>query len=944
MSLSNAGNEADATNPVRFEYTPTFPQILNHLKASLLVTTYQAGKLLVFGAQGDKLTISTLNFEQPMGLAVAPSRIAIGSKRQVHFLVPAHETQGASSAHDGCFVPRSSFYSGAIHGHDLAWGEGGLWAVNTLFSCLSTLHPNFSFVPQWRPPFISQLIDQDRCHLNGMAMDSGRPRFVTVLGETDEPAGWRPGKADGGALLEVPSGRVIRRGLSMPHSPRMFQGKLLFLNSGEGQFCQVDPRSGALETLERFPGYTRGLTLSGQFAFVGLSKIRETNIFGGLPISEHPEELKCGVGVFDMLSGRTIATFQFHSGVEEIFAIEVLSGFVNPLLAGASLEQKQQEVWIVPQEQLPRPQMIVTAPIFADERLQATSISTSGADMLSIDLLIETANSHRTSGRLEEAAQCLSRAAALSPSAAVLIDLGNLRQDQGSQHAARLCYERALEIDPQSIAAKQNLGYLSFNLGVPDESAQILDSLVAQQPSAVNRLLSASAAPVVYDSRADIAYWHQRCLAILRCAVGQEQRLDATQTLVPTFFFSAYSGLCPREIMDLRGKIVYGHDFTRGRLVQEASRGRPLKVGFISAYFRDHTIGRLNIGRFEATAQMNIERVLIQVGRARDPLAERFRQVADRYVELPRHLPNAVRLLAELELDILIFADIGMDSLTTSLAFSRFAPVQVASWGHPMTSGSSAIDYFVSSPDLETAYGQDHYTERLLLLGSLGLNYTRASIPGIDMSDLQDASTRLKLRRSLNLPEEKTLYGCPQTLFKFHPDFDQVLAGILDADANGELVLIEGRVTSWTDALRRRFRRTLPEGGRRVRFLPAMPNPEFLKLLGVCDVLLDPFPFGGGNTTLEALAVSTPVVTLPSEFLCGRITYALLKRLELANCIAENPEDYVSKAIGIACEGATRAVICERIRAQASNLFDQCQDARLWIRELIQSTLTSTIS
>ena len=141
--------------PVRFEYTPSFPQILAHLKASLLVTTYQAGKVLVLGVHEEKLAISFLSFEQPMGLAVSPTRIAIGSRRQMHFLLPAHETQSADSPHDSCFVPRSSLYSGAIHGHDLAWGEGGLWAVNTLFSCLATLHPHFSFVPQWRPPFIA---------------------------------------------------------------------------------------------------------------------------------------------------------------------------------------------------------------------------------------------------------------------------------------------------------------------------------------------------------------------------------------------------------------------------------------------------------------------------------------------------------------------------------------------------------------------------------------------------------------------------------------------------------------------------------------------------------------------------------------------------------------------------------------------------------------------
>ncbi|HAC90680.1 MAG TPA: TIGR03032 family protein, partial [Planctomycetaceae bacterium] len=826
--------------PVRFEYTPTFPQILEHLKSSLLVTTYQAGKVLVLGAHQGKLTISFMSMEQPMGLAVSPSRIAIGSRRQIHFLVPAHETQSKDSPHDGCFVPRSSFYSGAIHGHDLAWGEGGLWAVNTLFSCLSTLHPSFSFVPQWRPPFISQLIDQDRCHLNGLAMDAGRPRYVTVLGETDQPAGWRENKVSGGAVLEVPSGQVVYRGLCMPHSPRVSHGRLFVLNSGLGHLCQLDHSTGRLMTIESLPGYTRGLALSGQFAFVGLSKIRETNIFGGLPIGERPDELRCGVGAVDLTTGRTVATFQFHSGVEEIFAVELLPGFANPLLAGASLDERQQEVWIVPHEQMPRPQISVAAPIFADEQFLAQE-GTSISDSKGAEQLLASAVALRAAGQLDQAANCLDRAASLTPNPVnLLIDLGNLRQEQGQQQAARLCYERALTYDPQSIAAQQNLGYLAFNLGMAEESAQVLDRLLAQQPSPINHLLAASVLPVVYDSLQDIQHWKQRSLTILNQAAERGLRHDASETLVPTFFFSAYTGDDPRELLELRGRMVHGRDYTSGRVRWTANSGRAPRIGFLSAYFRDHTIGRLNIGRIESPKTVDADRIVIQAGRAQDWMVDRFRKAADEYVELPRDVPSAIEALRVLELDILVFADIGMDSLATTLAFSRFAPVQAVTWGHPMTTGSTMMDYFLSSPDLEVAQGASHYTEKLLLLDSLGLNYQRP-----DLSQSNHAKTHQAWRCELNLPEEGRLYGCPQTLFKFHPDFDQALAGILETDPSGLLVLIDGRVPRWTSELQRRFRRTLPQSGRRVRFLPSLPNTDFLKLLAVCDVLQDPFPYGG---------------------------------------------------------------------------------------------------
>ncbi|MCA9152399.1 MAG: TIGR03032 family protein [Planctomycetales bacterium] len=337
---------------VRYEYTPRLADILAHLRATIVVTTYQAGKLLVLGVHDGKLQISFLSFEQPMGVAVGSDRIAIGTRRQIHFLRAAHETAPHVEPHgmyDGCFVPRTSFYTGAIHGHDLAFGRDGLWVVNTLFSCLCTLHEAYSFVPRWRPRFVSQLIDEDRCHLNGLAMQDGRPKFVTVMAEADEAGGWRPNKATTGCVLDVDTNEVVVRGLCMPHSPRLRGDDLWVLNSGYGSIGKVDRAAGRYESVETMPGYTRGLAFAGQFAFVGISKIRETSVFGGVPIAEDRANLRCGIGVVDLVSGQTVAVFQFLSGVEEIFAVDVIPGMLCPLIAGASVDKQERDVWIVPQ-------------------------------------------------------------------------------------------------------------------------------------------------------------------------------------------------------------------------------------------------------------------------------------------------------------------------------------------------------------------------------------------------------------------------------------------------------------------------------------------------------------------------------------------------------------------------------------------------------------------
>src|SRR5262249_52310919 len=160
---------------------------------------------------------------------------------------------------------------------EVAWAGEELWLVNTRFSCLCTLDPGYSFVPRWRPPFVTALAAEDRCHLNGLALADGRPKYVTALGESDTADGWRPNKARGGVLLDVPSGAFVARGLSMPHSPRWHDGKLWVLESGTGRLLHVTVVSGQTEPVAELPGFTRGLALAGRYAFIGLSKIRETS-------------------------------------------------------------------------------------------------------------------------------------------------------------------------------------------------------------------------------------------------------------------------------------------------------------------------------------------------------------------------------------------------------------------------------------------------------------------------------------------------------------------------------------------------------------------------------------------------------------------------------------------------------------------------------------------
>ncbi len=324
--------------PLASVHTQNFPALLQHLGISLLVSTYQTGKLIVIRAEGEQLNTHFRTLTKPMGVAVAPGKIAVGTTLQVlelHNVPAAVAKLDAPDRHDACYLLRHTHVTGDIDIHEMAWGPTDLWLVNTRFSCLCTLNAAYSFVPRWHPPFITALSPEDRCHLNGLALVAGLPRYVTALGTSDTLNGWRETKANGGVLLDVATDAVLASQLSMPHSPRWYDQKLWVLESGQGSLAQVNLTNGQLATVTQLPGFTRGLDFYGPFAFVGLSQVRETAVFSGIPLTERLQERTCGVWVIDLRSGQTIAFLKFEAAVQEIFAVQVLPGIRFPEIAEA---------------------------------------------------------------------------------------------------------------------------------------------------------------------------------------------------------------------------------------------------------------------------------------------------------------------------------------------------------------------------------------------------------------------------------------------------------------------------------------------------------------------------------------------------------------------------------------------------------------------------------
>jgi uncharacterized protein (TIGR03032 family) len=330
--------DAEKKEPVvGFVHSPGLVELFKQLKISLLVSTYQAQRVLLFTAAQEKLSMLMRTFERPTGLAYDGKRLALCSKKQIWVFEQAYNLQspeGDKLPNDMTFVPRKSYVTGDVSAHEVAWINGQLVFVNTRFSCLSTVSENFSFKAIWQPKFISNLAAEDRCHLNGMAVTENGIQFVSALGEYDKEEGWRESKKDGGILIHLPSGEIVSRKLCMPHSPRVYANRLWILDSGVGELQIVDPASGVREPVCRLPGYLRGLRFFDRFAFIGLSMIRESNTFGGLPISERIADLKCAIYVVDITTGQQVGMIEFTKGIEELFDIIVIPNFEYPGMIG----------------------------------------------------------------------------------------------------------------------------------------------------------------------------------------------------------------------------------------------------------------------------------------------------------------------------------------------------------------------------------------------------------------------------------------------------------------------------------------------------------------------------------------------------------------------------------------------------------------------------------
>jgi protein O-GlcNAc transferase len=573
------------------------------------------------------------------------------------------------------------------------------------------------------------------------------------------------------------------------------------------------------------------------------------------------------------------------------------------------------------------------------------------------------------SGDFEAAADLCRRSLRMNKDAAIAIrmladchyNLGVMRlSERASADAAEVEFRRALELDPKHADAANNLGTSLVAKGMRGEGVDCFRAAVKLQPRnaryltnlarslvLVGRLEEASPillalaeanpgnagaylltdALLVAEITPDEGYVtriRERIQAKLQGLRAQPRSITDPLEISASYFPLSYHGKSNIGIAKSMAALYLEWCPSLAWIAPhvpawKAPRGK-LRIGLASRFFRNHSISNTSRGLVEELDRDVFEVIVIRlVPSTGDEAASAIDGAADRVVTLPERadrprgdLQGAREAIAQLELDILFFQDVGLEPLSYFLAFARLAPVQLTSFGHPDTTGIPNLDYFLSASLYELPGAQRDYSERLVEIGGVGTlaYYHRPPAPA------QPAA-----REELSAGASERVYLCPQTLQKIQPAMDAIFQRIVELDANARIVLIEFEAHQ-RKALEERFLRASRALSDRVRFIPMSPYPQFLARLAAADVLLDTVHFNGQNTTLEAFAVGTPVVTLPGDLQRARHGYGMYKAMGFMDLVASDAEDYARKAVRVANDAAFRDSCRERIREACGTLFE----------------------
>jgi predicted O-linked N-acetylglucosamine transferase (SPINDLY family) len=532
-------------------------------------------------------------------------------------------------------------------------------------------------------------------------------------------------------------------------------------------------------------------------------------------------------------------------------------------------------------------------------------------------------NAFQDMGKFDEAILCFQKVLQSNPELPeVYYGMGNAFHAKGSFDDAISCYETALLRKPDWAEAYNGMGDAFRSQGKIDEAISSYERALRLDHHSAADLKKALLFPVVNESRNSIELRRKAQIEHMALLRNKGFTLeDPDRQVGSANFFLAYHGLndkkIQQEIASFYCRVCPDLEWVGNPHIIKKQIHSKIKIGIISRFLYNHTIGRLNLGIIKNLSREKFHVKLFQFPGRDDHLAKAINSAADEVVILQTNLAVARQQVTDRSLDILLYLDVGMDSFTYFLAFSRLAPVQCVTWGHPVTTGIPNMDYYISSENAEPSDAEDHYSEKLALLKRFVMYFYPP-----------ESERKLMSREDFGLPQNHNLYMCFQTIYKFHPDFDTVLGAILRQDPRSLLVLFEGAQEHWTELLRERFLRVFPEHIDRVRFLPRVPFNNFLSLLTLADVVLDTPYFNGGYTSLLCFGSGIPIVTLAGKYMRGRLTLAFYKQMGVMDCVADNVESYVNIATRLANDKTWRDEIKGKIKSQARVLSEDIEAVR----------------
>jgi len=321
-----------------------FQSWLIEQKVSIAFSTYQVGKLFMLGTNKEgKISVAERTFNRCMGLARTDNGLWMSGLFQLFKFENSLPKGGSYQGYDKLYVPQKAYTTGDLDIHDIIDEGGKPIFVNTLFSCLATVSDTHSFKMVWKPPFISKLAAEDRCHLNGLAEKDGKAAYVTAVSKSDVADGWRDKRGDGGVVINVQTNEIVCEGLSMPHSPRWHNDKLWVLEAGSGYLGYVNEETKTFERMTFCPGFLRGMDFVGNYAIVGISLNRKNKTFSGLELDDnlkkHDINPRCGLQIIDLTTGDVVHWVKLEGIVDELFDVKILPNVINPMLIGVKSDQ-----------------------------------------------------------------------------------------------------------------------------------------------------------------------------------------------------------------------------------------------------------------------------------------------------------------------------------------------------------------------------------------------------------------------------------------------------------------------------------------------------------------------------------------------------------------------------------------------------------------------------